>query len=76
MKITKQFQGILNGYLFKELTYEGFKEAMKDRKLTCKQNLQITDVFFRGIGSVDIIGLLIGQASINSRPAKGNEMRD
>ena len=29
---------------------KGFKEAMKDRKLTCKQNLQITDVFLGALG--------------------------
>ena len=67
MNATKNSKKILKDYLSRKLTSEEFDEAMKHSELTRSQKLQITDAYFKSLGSRDITDQLIGQASINIR---------
>ena len=71
MKATKNSRKILKDYLSRKLTSEEFDEAMKHSELTRSHKLQITDAYFKSLGSRDITDQLIGQESINVRRTKG-----
>lgn len=58
---------ILNEYLSKKLSLDEFKEAMNHPNLDQSHKLEITDVYFKSLGSVDITDQLIGQSSIDIR---------
>ena len=67
MKATKNSQKILKDYLSRKLSLDEFKEAMQHPELLTKQKLKITDSYFKGLGSRDITGQLIGKVEINIR---------